>query len=94
MEKENEKIVSDISFTLKEFFPQFSPDSIKHTKVIKEKRATFVPEKAILKNRPSAKTKIKNFFLAGDWTNTGLPATIEGAIKSGKSAAIEILKQV
>ncbi|RJP67808.1 MAG: FAD-dependent oxidoreductase [Ignavibacteriales bacterium] len=94
MEIDNEKIVSDISFRLKEYFPQFSLNSIEYSKVIKEKRATFVPEKAILKIRPSAKTKIKNLYLAGDWTNTGLPATIEGAIKSGKLAATEILRQV
>ncbi len=93
MEIENEKIVSKISSDIKEFFPQFDLSSIAYSKVIKEKRATFVPDNTSLKNRPLSKTKIKNLFLAGDWTNTGLPATIEGAIKSGKTAANEILKQ-
>jgi len=56
-------------------------------KVIKEKRATFVPSNNILKERPGAATPYRNFFLAGDWTDTKLPATIEGAVKSGKVAS-------
>jgi zeta-carotene desaturase len=56
-------------------------------RIIKEKRAAFVPSNNILDKRPPAPTPFKNFFLAGDWTNTGLPATIEGAVKSGRIAA-------
>ena len=37
--------------------------------------------------RPAARTRLENLVLAGDWTATGLPATIEGAIRSGRSAA-------
>jgi len=67
-------------------------EDISDYKIIKEKRATFIPNKENLSKRPSTKTKIENIFLAGDWTNTGLPATIEGAIKSGHSAAREVQK--
>ncbi|MFC2119730.1 hydroxysqualene dehydroxylase HpnE [Bacteroidota bacterium] len=56
-------------------------------KVLKEKRATFIPSNKITNTRPSSKTKIANLFLAGDWTNTGLPSTIESAVKSGRIAA-------
>ncbi len=56
-------------------------------KIIKEKRATFIASCAVNKKRPSPETIFNNFFLAGDWTNTGLPSTIEGAVKSGKTAA-------
>lgn len=56
-------------------------------KIIKEKRATFVPSKEILKTRPQQKTGIQNFFLAGDWVDTGLPSTIESAVISGRIAA-------
>lgn len=66
-------------------------ERISSFKIIKEKRATFIPSKRILKSRPSAKTKLVNFFLAGDWINTGLPSTIESAVKSGRLAAEEIL---
>ena len=56
-------------------------------KVLKEKRATFIPSNKIINTRPSSKTKITNLFLAGDWTDTGLPSTIEGAVKSGRITA-------
>lgn len=55
--------------------------------IIKEKRATFAatPQQDAL--RPGAGTQWRNLALAGDWTQTGLPATIEGAIRSGVAAA-------
>ncbi|MFO1157610.1 MAG: hydroxysqualene dehydroxylase HpnE [Reyranellaceae bacterium] len=56
-------------------------------RIVKEKRATFAatPEQDAL--RPAARTGWTNTFLAGDWTDTGLPATIEGALRSGATAA-------
>ena len=56
-------------------------------RVVKEKRATFAQTPAAIKRRPSARTAYANLLLAGDWTATGLPATIEGAIRSGFTAA-------
>ncbi len=55
--------------------------------IVKEKRATFAATPAQEKRRPDAKTSWTNLWLAGDWTNTGLPATIEGSIRSGYKAA-------
>ena len=59
--------------------------------IVRERRATFeaTPEQNAL--RPSASTNWKNLFLAGDWTNTGLPATIEGSVRSGNRAADLVL---
>jgi uncharacterized protein with NAD-binding domain and iron-sulfur cluster len=56
-------------------------------RIVKERRATFAqtPEQAA--RRPPAATRWSNLLLAGDWTATGLPATIEGAIRSGNVAA-------
>jgi squalene-associated FAD-dependent desaturase len=55
--------------------------------VVRERRATFAATPAEDAKRPPAKTAWGNLFLAGDWTRTGLPATIEGAIRSGNRAA-------
>ncbi len=56
-------------------------------RVIKEKRATFAATPLQEKRRPESRTTLANLALAGDWINTGLPATIEGAIRSGRTAA-------
>jgi len=56
-------------------------------RVVKERRATFAATPAQERLRPGARTKWENLVLAGDWTATGLPATIEGAIRSGFRAA-------
>ncbi|MCU0343415.1 MAG: hydroxysqualene dehydroxylase HpnE [Ignavibacterium sp.] len=68
-------------------------DDIIKYQIIKEKRATFVPDINSLSKRPNSKTEIKNLFLAGDWINTGLPSTIESAVKSGRLAAELVLKE-
>jgi squalene-associated FAD-dependent desaturase len=59
--------------------------------IVRERRATFeaTPEQNTL--RPGASTAWKNLFLAGDWTDTGLPATIEGSVRSGNRAADLVL---
>ena len=60
--------------------------------IVRERRATFeaTPEQNAM--RPGTATDWKNLFLAGDWTDTGLPATIEGSIRSGDKAADMALK--
>ncbi|MCC6548614.1 MAG: FAD-dependent oxidoreductase [Ignavibacteriaceae bacterium] len=62
-------------------------------RIIKEKRATFVPDCNSLRYRASSKTLSPGIYLAGDWTDTGLPATIEGAALSGRIAADAIYEQ-
>ncbi len=63
------------------------PAELPPWQIVKEKRATFAasPDQDVL--RPGSKTEWRNLFLAGDWIQTGLPATIEGAIRSGERAA-------
>jgi squalene-associated FAD-dependent desaturase len=56
-------------------------------RIVKERRATFAATPAQNALRPGAATRWRNLALAGDWTATGLPATIEGAIRSGRTAA-------
>ncbi len=55
--------------------------------IVKEKRATFAATPEQDARRPPARTRWRNLFLAGDWIDTGLPATIEGALRSGETAA-------
>jgi len=62
-------------------------DPLPPFRVIKEKRATFSQTPASLAERPPTSTYWSNVYLAGDWIDTGLPATIEGAIRSGHLAA-------
>lgn len=56
-------------------------------RIVKERRATFRQTPAGAARRPPARTAWRNLVLAGDWTATGLPATIEGAVRSGRTAA-------
>ena len=82
----NEELIRLTIEDLRSVYPSF-PNEPVHAVVIREKRATFscTPETEQL--RPSQETPIPNLFLAGDWTNTGFPATIEGAIRSGERCA-------
>jgi hypothetical protein len=61
-------------------------------RIIKEKRATLAQTPAALKLRPGPRTRWTNLALAGDWTDTGYPATIESAVRSGAAAA-EVLRK-
>jgi uncharacterized protein with NAD-binding domain and iron-sulfur cluster len=55
--------------------------------VVRERRATFAATPAQNAKRPGVRTAWRKLALAGDWTNTGLPATIESAVRSGTRAA-------
>lgn len=78
---------------LKNSLPQLNEINFLSGKVIREKNATlnFTPESNKL--RPKNFTNNENIFLAGDWTDTGLPCTLEGAARSGKEAANLIIKK-
>lgn len=63
-------------------------------KVIKEKRATFIPDEESKSGRLPNATHLDNFFIAGDWTDTGYPATIESAITSARKCADLLLRKI
>jgi hydroxysqualene dehydroxylase len=63
------------------------PKTLPPWQIVRERRATFAATPGENAKRPAATTAWRNLFLAGDWTRTGLPATIEGAIRSGNRAA-------
>jgi squalene-associated FAD-dependent desaturase len=72
---------------LTEFFPAVREAKLEKAHVVKEIRATFSAKPGLEPFRPATRTRISNLFLAGDWTRSGWPATMEGAVRSGYLAA-------
>ena len=83
---ENHEIIATATRQLARALPGFDARRIQRAVVVRERRATFslAPGGP---PRPPARTPLRGFVLAGDWTDTGLPATIEGAVQSGRLAA-------
>lgn len=77
---------------LKDFFPRAAEAKLERAHVVKEVRATFSAACGLETLRPASKTIVKNLFLAGDWTKSGWPATMEGAVRSGYLAAEAVLE--
>jgi hydroxysqualene dehydroxylase len=94
IQRQKEELIDLALRELKELFPDAQKASILHSLVIKERFATFSPSVEAAAVRPPALTPIRGLYLAGDWTQTGLPATIESAVRSGYTAAREILKEM
>jgi squalene-associated FAD-dependent desaturase len=72
---------------LHELLPASRAATLRHTRIVKEREATLSHTLASDRLRPGPQTSIPNLILAGDWTATGLPATIESAVISGNIAA-------
>jgi zeta-carotene desaturase len=72
---------------LAEFFPAVREAKLTKATVIKEIHATYSPRPGVDAYRPRAQSAWPRVFLAGDWTDTGWPATMEGAVRSGYLAA-------
>ena len=87
IELSREEIVELACRELKEFFPACRDAELVRSHVIKEARATYSTIPGLQSVRPGPGTKYPNVFLAGDWTKTGWPATMEGAVRSGYIAA-------
>jgi squalene-associated FAD-dependent desaturase len=86
-EKSREEILAIISNDLQRMFPAMVGANVISSWVVTEHAATFSPAPGTEAFRPQSTTPIPGLFLAGDWTDTGWPATMEGAIRSGISAA-------
>ena len=72
---------------VRQALPRAQEAQLMKATVIKEAAATFSPQPGIDRWRPKQQTKIPKLFFAGDWTATGWPATMEGAVRSGYLAA-------
>lgn len=91
MDWDNETLCETIKKELTTFYPRWPEPLSCH--VIREKRATFACTVNINQYRPDNKTPVNGLWLAGDYTNIGLPGTIEGAIRSGIQCAQQIIQQ-
>jgi squalene-associated FAD-dependent desaturase len=87
VQKSREEILELASREVAEFFPAVKEAKVVKAAVIKEIYATYSILPGLDKYRPEAKTPWLRIFLAGDWTATGWPATMEGAVRSGYLAA-------
>ena len=89
-EKSRQEIIDLALKELREFFPAAREANLVKSTVIKEVNATFSPTPGIDRCRPPSASPWPYIFLAGDWTATGWPATMEGAVRSGYLAAERI----
>jgi zeta-carotene desaturase len=88
--KDQDEITAIALGDLNRAVPSSRPARLLRSLVVRERRATFslVPGQPL---RPATRTPLAGFFLAGDWIDTGLPATIESAVRSGHAAAEAVL---
>ncbi|MBI9073572.1 MAG: FAD-dependent oxidoreductase [Melioribacteraceae bacterium] len=89
----HDQIITYFINEIEEYFPFKISDKIVNSKLIREKRATFIPGVEIEKVRAGFESKYTNLIYSGDFSRTNLPSTIEGAVKSGITSANLIMKE-
>jgi squalene-associated FAD-dependent desaturase len=89
----HDEVQRRIAAELASLFPAASPEALLRARVVTEHGATFSAVPGVDRWRPAQTTPIHNLFLAGDWTATGWPATMEGAVRSGYLAAEALLQR-
>jgi len=89
----HEEVQHRIAAELASLFPNAQPESLLRARTVTEHGATFSAVPNVDEWRPLQLSPIRNLFVAGDWTATGWPATMEGAVRSGYLAAEALLKQ-
>jgi len=93
MDMNNADLISQVCVEVHQLFPHL-PSEVEDSLVIREKRATFASTIGIQSQRIQHKTQINGLWLAGDYCDTGYPATLEGAILSGKKCASQLLESL
>jgi squalene-associated FAD-dependent desaturase len=92
LQKPRQEIIDLCLREVRQALPDARTANLVKATVIKEAAATFSPEPGVDKLRPTQHTPVKGLYLAGDWTDTGWPATMEGAVRSGYLAAEALLR--
>jgi len=93
LQKPRQEIIDLCLKEVRQALPAARDANLIKATVIKEAAATFSPEPGVDRWRPKQETTVQNLFLAGDWTDTGWPATMEGAVRSGYLAAEAVLRK-
>ncbi len=88
--KPNAELVGAAEAALRRYFPAMAGAAVVRALVLRDPRATFASSPQLERLRPGPRTPVPGLYVAGDWTATGLPATIEGAVRSGEAAAAEL----
>jgi squalene-associated FAD-dependent desaturase len=91
VQRSRQEIIKLCLCELQQVLPEAAKAQLVKATVVKETAATFSPRPGVDRWRPPQSTSLPNLFLAGDWTATGWPATMEGAVRSGYLAAQAIL---
>jgi uncharacterized protein with NAD-binding domain and iron-sulfur cluster len=90
----HDEVQKRILAELGELFPAARAAEVKRARVVTEHAATFSVVPGVDRWRPAQTSPLENLFVAGDWTATGWPATMEGAVRSGYLAAEALLQRV
>ena len=93
LQKPRQEIIDLCLAEIRHAFPAARDAQLIKATVIKEAAATFSPHPGVDRLRPKQETSIAGLYLAGDWTDTGWPATMEGAVRSGYLAAEALLRK-
>ena len=90
----NAELVASATGALTRYFAEMKEARVVRSLVLRDPEATFVCSPGSEASRPGPVTPVAGLYLAGDWTKTGLPATIEGAVRSGLAAAEAVERSV
>jgi squalene-associated FAD-dependent desaturase len=88
---DKESLLDRVLTELADAFPDFRSAQLVHSRVVQQPQAIFTMPPGVQNHRPSHATALNNLFLAGDWTDTGWPATMESAVRSGYLAVEGLL---
>lgn len=92
LRRDRTDVVEEICAEIRRIWPAAQAARLLRWRVVTEQAAVFSVRPGIERLRPSQQTQIDRLFVAGDWTHTGWPATMEGAVRSGYLTAEALLK--
>jgi uncharacterized protein with NAD-binding domain and iron-sulfur cluster len=92
--RERDDVLREVLADLRSVFPQAAEANLVRWQTIIDQEAVFSVRPGLSQIRPPQRTNVPGLFLAGDWTATGWPATMEGAVRSGYLAAESLLESL